>query len=273
MRIVWTMLCAAMLVAAADPPRDRLVLLYDSSAVAPLEGGWGYAAYIEYRGKRILFDTGQGGAALTRNTAALGIDLSKLDAVVISHDDPDHYAGLDAVYAANPRVPVFVPDMDSGAFSTSLLNHLYRMIQSAVPGQHVVDPPAGANYMRVRDRADVLPGVRVASLPFESGQRREQVLLLSVSGGVVLVSGCAHPGIVNLMKIAGAPVKLATGGFHLTNSSEPDIRKTAQAMKQAGVVSVYPAHCTGRFATAELHRVFGSGFGMVAVGGVVPLPK
>ena len=259
-------------VAMAAAGADRITLLYDSHAVAPLQGGWGYSALVEYQGKRILFDAGAAGPALSANTKALGIDLAKLDAVVISHDDPDHYAGLDVVYGANPKVPVYVPDVESGAFGMGMMNRLYRTIQSVVPGQHVVDPPANAHYVRVREAAAILLGARVVSLPFDSGQRREQVLLVDVPGGVALISGCAHPGIVKLVQQAGSRVRVAAGGFHLTTSSEADVRKTVQALKQAGVESVYPAHCTGRFATDELRRVFKEGFGMVAVGGSVTLP-
>ena len=267
MKLLFALATAALLAPAAD----RVTLLYDSHGAPGLATGWGYSAYIEYRGKRILFDTGDSRAALAANAKALGVDLAKLDAVVVSHDDPDHYAGLDAVLAVNPRVPVYVPDMDSGAFATGMMNHIYRAIQTALPGQHIVDAPSGALYIRVRDAQDILPGVRLISLPFDSGQRREQSLVLDTEAGGVLIAGCSHPGIVELVRAAGPKVRTAAGGFHLTTTGEADVRKTVEALRQAGIQKVYPAHCTGRFATDELRRTFGAGFGMAAAGGAIPL--
>ena len=269
MKRAWILALSATALFAAD----RITPLYDEPAAAPLIGGWGYSAFVEYHGKRILFDAGGSADALAKNAKALGIDLSKLDAVAISHDDPDHYAGLEAVFAANPGVKVYVPDSESGAFSTSVMTHVLRFIQGALPGQHIVDPPARANYVRVRDAAGILPGVRLIVLPFDNGNRREQAMLLDVPGGAVMLTGCGHPGVADFAKRAGAPVRLAAGGFHLQTSSEPDIRRTVQAFKQAGIESVSPGHCTGRFATQELRGVYGPRCEIVAVGGTIPLPK
>lgn len=275
MRWLWLLTgCGALLSAAtAEPPRDRITPLYDAHAAAPLLGGWGYSALIEYHGKRILFDAGPNADVLAKNSRTLGIDLGKLDAVVISHDDPDHYGGLDYIYSVNPGVKVYVPESESGAFSTSMMVHIFRFIHGALPGQHMVDPPSQAKYVRVPGNQQIYPGVRLLSLPFDGARRREQALLLDVPGGVTMLTGCGHPGIVDLVRNAAAPVRLATGGFHLMSSSDADVRRTVQAIHQAGVQSVYPAHCTGRFATTELRKVFGARCEIVAVGSVIALPK
>ena len=265
----WTFLFFASLLFADD----RIRLLFDEHAVAPLTGGWGYSALVDYRGKRILFDAGGNAAALAGNAKALGIGLARLDAVVISHDDPDHYIGLDSVYAANPAVRIYVPLDESGAFSTSLMTHVWRHLEGLLPGQHTVDPPSSANYIRIaKSGTEILPGARLVQLPFESGKRREQALVLDVPGGVAILTGCAHPGILSFVKAFGAHVRLASGGFHLATASDSDIKQAVNELKQAGVESVAPAHCTGRFATLELRRVFGSKCEMIAVGGSIPLP-
>jgi 7,8-dihydropterin-6-yl-methyl-4-(beta-D-ribofuranosyl)aminobenzene 5'-phosphate synthase len=261
--------CASVLWGA-----DRITLLCDEHAAAPLAGGWGYSALVDYRGKRILFDAGGNAAALEKNAKTLGIDLARLDAVVISHDDPDHYIGLDAVYPVNPGVRVYVPESESGAFSTSLMTHVWRHLEGLLPGQHVVDPPSLANYIRISTSGtEILPGARLVQLPFDSGKRHEQALLLDVPGGVAILAGCAHPGIVNFVKASGAHVRLASGGFHLMTASDSEMKRTVNELKQAGVESVAPAHCTGRFAIVELRRVFGAKCEIVAVGGSIPLPR
>ncbi len=266
MRCLLAFLALSLLQAA-----DRITVLYDSTAVAPLLSGWGYSALVEYQGKRILFDAGGSPLALEANTKKLHIDLTRLDAVVISHDDPDHYAGLNYLHAINPKVAIYVPEQDSGAFSPSVFNGLLRWVQSVLPGQHIVDPPSGATYVSVASGLQLFPGVRIISLPFDS--RREQALVLDVPGGAAVLTGCAHPGIVQFVKLAGSPVRLATGGFHLIKASEPDIRRDVQLLQLAGVQSVYPAHCTGPLATQALRRTFGAKCITLGVGGVVPLPR
>lgn len=264
----WLLTCVLMSAAFAA---DRFVIIYDASAVAPLAGGWGYSALVEYHGKRILFDAGPKADALLNNAKLLTVDLAKLDAVVISHDDPDHYGGLEAVRAANSSVKVWVPEQAGGAFSTSLLNHVVRFVQGALPGQHLVDAPAGLNYVRVSGNTELFPGVRLLQLGF--GDRREQALTLDVPGGIALLTGCGHPGIVEFIKRSGSRVRLAAGGFHLMTLEQAEVRRIVQGMKQNGVDRVCPSHCTGRFATEELRRVFGAKAEIVSVGSAIALSK
>ena len=265
--------CVLALCAAASFAADRATVLFDNHAMEPLAGGWGYSALVEYHGKRILFDAGGSADALAKNAKLLKIDLGKVDAVVISHDDSDHYTGLDAVLAVNPGVKVYVPESETGAFSTSITTRALRLIQSAIPGQHIVDPPSRANYVRVQDAAAILPGVRLIVLPFDNGSRREQAMLLDVPKGVAMFTGCGHPGVVAFARRAGAPVRLAAGGFHLQTLSESEIVRAVQEFKRAGIESVSPGHCTGRFATREFRRVYGEHWNAVSVGGTILLPK
>src|SRR5688572_3279774 len=93
----------------------RVTILYDAFGPASaLQKDWGFAALIEYGGRRILFDTGNDAAIFARNLERLGVDLTRLDAVVISHRHGDHTTGLEVLIAANPTVPIFAPQ--EGAF-------------------------------------------------------------------------------------------------------------------------------------------------------------
>ena len=74
-----------------------------------MQKDWGYAALIEYGGKRILFDTGNNGDILAQNAKAKGIDLSKLDFVVMSHRHGDHMGGLAYLLSVNPKVKIYAP--------------------------------------------------------------------------------------------------------------------------------------------------------------------
>lgn len=257
-------LLAAASVYAADA--DRVTVLYDSHAMKPLAGGWGYSAVIDYRGARILFDAGGSPTELAANAKALGIDLSKLNAAVVSHDDYDHYTGLSVV---GPNVPVYVPDSDYGAFATSTTNRILRFFQGMMPGQHLVDAPEGLRYVRVGSAGlQIRPGARLVVLPFGDG-RREQVLLLETESGTVMLTGCAHPGIA-VMAQQTKPRGII-GGMHLQDTPVDKIRTTVTQLKGAGVQWASPGHCTGPKATEELRRQLGPGVSAVAVGGRAPL--
>ena len=88
----------------------RVTILYDAfGKPSALKRGWGYSAFIEYGGRRILFDTGARSADFSANVASLGVDLKRLDAVMLSHRHNDHTAGLGHVLSQNPDVTVYAP--------------------------------------------------------------------------------------------------------------------------------------------------------------------
>lgn len=263
---------AVVLAASAAAAQDRIVILFDSAAAPPLASGWGYSAYIEHGGKRILFDTGPSPGALGGNAKALGIDLAKLDAVVISHDDSDHFAGLPHIYAVHRDVPVYVPLTEYGAFGLSGLNTFFRFFERLMPRNDVVDPPKSLRYTRVGSATTITPGVRL--IPFDFGDgRREQALILERPEGALLFSGCAHPGILKMVRGAGKPVHTIVGGFHLIEHSGAELGEVAADLKKAGVRAAVPGHCTGAGAVREFKRQFGAGLNSIAAGGSYPLAK
>src|SRR5260370_22038349 len=88
---------------------------------------WGFSALIEYDGKRVLFDTGNDAELFAQNVKAAGIDLRKLDFVVISHRHLDHTAGLSHLLSVNPSVKIYVPqEVLGGVFGTSVPGSFYR---------------------------------------------------------------------------------------------------------------------------------------------------
>jgi 7,8-dihydropterin-6-yl-methyl-4-(beta-D-ribofuranosyl)aminobenzene 5'-phosphate synthase len=264
--VKWLCVLAVAAVSAWAADNDWITVLYDSHAVKPLSGGWGYSAVLYYRGANILFDAGGSPAELAANAKALAIDLSKLDAAVVSHDDYDHYTGLSV---AGTKIPVYVPDSDSGAFATSMTNRVMRFVQGLIPGQHLVDAPEGLRYIPVAGLGtQIRPGARLAVFPFGDG-RREQVLLLDTPGGTVMMTGCAHPGIAMMAKQTKA--RGIVGGMHLQDTPLDKIRNTVLQLKSAGVVWASPGHCTGPKATEELRRQLGPGVSAVGVGGRVLL--
>src|SRR5216684_3611648 len=103
-------------IGAAEPP-NRVTILYDSFGKNPaLTMDWGFAALVEYGGKRILFDTGGNPNILEHNVKTAGVDLQKLDFVVMSHRHGDHMGGLAYLLKVNPTVKVYAPKERSGVY-------------------------------------------------------------------------------------------------------------------------------------------------------------
>src|SRR5215831_9072724 len=101
--------------------QNRVTILYDAfGKPSSLQKDWGFAALIEYGGKRILFDTGNNADTFAHNVKALHINLKRLDFVVISHRHGDHTSGLNYLLRVNPGVKIYVPRETYGVFGSSL---------------------------------------------------------------------------------------------------------------------------------------------------------
>src|SRR5205807_3016377 len=131
--------------ARADSAKAQITILYDAfGKSSSMQKDWGYAALIEYGGKRILFDTGNNGDTLAQNAKAKGIDLSKLDFVVMSHRHGDHMGGVAYLLSVNPRVKIYAPrDGFGGVYGSDAPSAFYRKDASLPPEQRYYDgaPP------------------------------------------------------------------------------------------------------------------------------------
>src|SRR5262249_33018789 len=123
--VVSVLLRAGM--AAAETP-NRVTILYDSFGKSPsVTMDWGFAALVEYGGKRILFDTGNNASIFEHNVKALGVDLGNLDFVVMSHRHGDHMGGLAYLLKVNPTVKIYAPKERSGVYGDNpLSSNWYR---------------------------------------------------------------------------------------------------------------------------------------------------
>src|SRR5215471_19362402 len=111
-----------------DSTKAQITVLYDAfGQTSAMQKDWGYAALVEYSGKRILFDTGNNPDILAQNAKAKGIDLSKLDFVVMSHRHGDHMGGLSYLLRVNPRVTIYAPKERWGVYGgDDLSSTFYR---------------------------------------------------------------------------------------------------------------------------------------------------
>jgi 7,8-dihydropterin-6-yl-methyl-4-(beta-D-ribofuranosyl)aminobenzene 5'-phosphate synthase len=118
---------------------------------------------------------------------------------------------------------------------------------------------------------EIMPGLTTTGV-FE-GSIPEHGLIFFTTNGPVLLTGCAHPGIVNMVRrvsdITGQPVHMILGGFHLKGHTPVQSEREIRALAEAGVKRVAPSHCTGDRAINQFHETFGPGFVLFGLGDVI----
>jgi 7,8-dihydropterin-6-yl-methyl-4-(beta-D-ribofuranosyl)aminobenzene 5'-phosphate synthase len=227
-----------------------LTIVYDNLPFdARLKTAWGFACLIETGQTTVLFDTGSDGPTLMSNLSVLDIDPRRIDAVVLSHVHNDHTGGLDALLAVNDVATVFVPRSFPDEFKTR--------VSKRAPVIQVREPMTIAEMIRTTGEID--------------GAIIEQALIVQTNKGLVVITGCAHPGIVEMVRRARAygEVYLAMGGFHLGDASAREIEAIIADLKRLGVRQVAPCHCTGDEAIQQFRAAFSADFIQAGVGAVL----
>jgi 7,8-dihydropterin-6-yl-methyl-4-(beta-D-ribofuranosyl)aminobenzene 5'-phosphate synthase len=255
----------------------RITVLVENTA-----GGRGVLAehglsfWVEIGSRRILFDAGQTNVLL-HNAHVLGIDLSTLDAIVLSHGHYDHVGGLQQILDIAPSVPVYLhPQAIETKFACSgkqareigmdrdaaqvLEQHIHNGLGSFTNARTEVFPGVWATGEIPRRSAFEDIGGRFykdsdCTRPDELSD--DQALVLEVGNDLVVVLGCAHSGVINTLDhvaelFPGRPVRMLLGGMHLGSASHMRIAKTIETIRRYNVRRIGPAHCTGGQASREL---------------------
>jgi 7,8-dihydropterin-6-yl-methyl-4-(beta-D-ribofuranosyl)aminobenzene 5'-phosphate synthase len=270
---------------------NRVTIVYDAfGKSSPLKRDWGFSAFIEYNGKRILFDTGNNADTFSQNAKALGIDLKKLDFAVISHRHGDHTSGLNHLLSINPSVRIYAPKEGFGVFGAALPATFYRKDESLPDYMRYYDghPPEkmtfgtpwpNANFAWVDNLTEVVSGIFLISTVSQTPgtlELRELSLAIKSPKGVVLGVGCSHPGIEKILEASMAVdkhVHLIFGGLHLVTTPDSEITRIAAALHdQWKVDRMAPGHCTGEPAFAALRKAFGDHYLYAGLGSVIELP-
>jgi len=262
--------------ASADRTKALITVLYDAfGRASAMSKDWGYAALVEYGGKRILFDTGNNPDILAHNAKAKGIDLAKLDFVVMSHRHGDHMGGITYLLSVNPKVKIYAPKEGFGVYGGDLPSTFYRKDASLPPEQRYYDgaPPEimrfgaawpGANFQLVDKTSEIAPGIHLIALVSDKPgtlELRELSLALDTPDGMVIVVGCSHPGIDKIVEAAATinpRINLVAGGFHLVVAKDEEIDKIVATLRDTYKVAyVAPGHCTGEPTFTALKKAFG----------------
>ena len=268
----------------------RVTILHDSFGKASaLRKDWGFAALVEFRGKRILFDTGNSAQTFAHNADALGVDLRDLDYAVISHRHGDHTGGLNHLLIVNPGVTIYTPDETYGVFGSSLPGTFYPRRHSLPTYMQYYDgtPPESirhgspwpdARFVWVKDQTEVSPGVHLIPVVSDVPGTRELCEIsigLRTERGLVVIAGCSHPGIEEILE-AARPIEDRVawifGGLHLVLTKEPEVRRIAKALHDDWKVDrIAPGHCTGEPAFETLSEVFGDRYLFAGLGDRIEL--
>ena len=266
-------------------------ILYDAFGNAEnLKRDWGFSVLIEYSGKKILFDTGNNARTFAQNVRAMHVDLKDLDFVVISHRHGDHTSGLDYLLKVNPKVKIYAPAESFGVFGSILPQGFYKSVDSLPNSMRYFDGaepeafPSGspwpqANFVSVDSSVEIAPGISL--VPTVSNVKgtlelRELTLAINTPHGLVLVVGCSHPGVEEILSAASrlnSHIHMLLGGLHLVKTPDAEIERLANALHdQWKIDRIAPGHCTGEPAFAKLKQVFGDSYVYAGLGSRVDIP-
>ena len=275
--LAFLLACAAALPCAAQ---DKVTILYDAFGESKdLKKDWGYSALVEHNGKRILFDTVNDAAIFAHNVKALGVDLTKLDFVVISHRHADHATGLRYVLQVNPNVTVYVPADGSNGFGGVPIPKAYLRPDETLPAK--MRYYAGAdpehftsgklydtgNFVPVNQSTEISPGLfllRTVSQKKGTLELPELTLAIKRPNGLLLVDGCSHAGIEAILEEARSVdprTEIVFGELHLVTTPVEEIDALVDNLKSKWKVQrIAPGHCTGEPAFARLKKAYGESY-------------
>jgi 7,8-dihydropterin-6-yl-methyl-4-(beta-D-ribofuranosyl)aminobenzene 5'-phosphate synthase len=236
---------------------NQLIIIYDNNlSDKDLTAAWGFSCLIILPQYRILFDTGGDPSILLENMHKMEIDPEKIDSVVLSHVHGDHAGGLKGLLGQHRRhVTVYLPE----SFPRGYKEEASFM---------------GADVKDVKNTMMINKGV------YTTGQLgkgiKEQSLILKTREGLVIITGCAHPGIVEIVehvrKFFKENIYLLIGGFHLMNKSPGEINNIAEQLDKLGVERIAPCHCSGDNARKLFRQHYGKNYIECGAGLVIEIP-
>lgn len=208
-----------------------------------LTTAWGISVFIEGLEKSVLFDTGGDGSVLLANMEKLGINPYDIEIVILSHIHGDHVGGLDALLEKNNNVTVYIPSSFPDDFKNKVKSKTGKLV--------IVKEPH-----------------KICENVWTTGELgtsiKEQSLVIRTPKGLIVVTGCSHPGIDNIVSFVKKHfeenIYLVLGGFHLISYSESEVKEIIREIKMLKVEKIAPSHCTGGRAIELFEEAWGENF-------------
>ena len=247
-------------------------------------GEWGLSILVESGDTKVLFDTGQS-LSTVHNARLLGIDLSQIDKIVLSHGHFDHTGGLRHVLSEVGREMEVIAHPDIWAVKYSRREGqedryigipFHRQTLESLGASFKLTPEplaisdsimTSGEIPLVTDYEEIEPFLVVKDNGnFEPDKfRDDQALVIKTPPGLVVILGCAHRGIINTLyharSLSGVKkIDTVIGGCHLMNASEERIWRTVATLKELGVGRLGVCHCTGMAASVIMAQEFGDRF-------------
>lgn len=274
----------------------KITILCENSVILPfgLIGEHGFAAYVEYSDKNFLFDTGQG-KGLLNNSRILGKNLQDIEFLFLSHGHYDHTLGLADLLSIKSPLTIYAhPDIFKGRIW--IKNDKKKFI--GLPYTRYYLEGLGAQFSLSKDFFEILNGVYssgeiIRKTPFEridAGMKiidennnliddeilDDYSLAIDTSKGLVIILGCAHAGIINIInhfieKTNKHEIYAVLGGTHLGFATDEQINKTIEAVDKYDIKKLGASHCTGLEVAAKLYNKLKDRFFFASVGSVLEI--
>jgi len=242
----------------SEPGKSELIIVYDNNPFdSRLETAWGFSCLVRLPQKTILFDTGGDGSMLLANMSRLQIDPKEVGVVILSHIHGDHVGGLGGFLSQNSNVTVYLPSSFPSGFKDDVKDF-------------------GAKVEEIHEVRELLPGVYTTGEL--DGGIKEQSMIITTDQGLVIVTGCSHPGVVNIVQRASEivpdnKVYLVVGGWHLGGASTTQLKFILDSFHQLDVGKVAPCHCSGDETRRLFKQYYGDNYIESGAGRRIPLPE
>jgi len=228
-----------------------ITVIFDNNPLLKgLQTDWGFACLVEVGQTKLLFDTGDNGSILLSNMSKLDIHPEDIDMVFLSHFHHDHTGGLNDFLQKNSDVTIYYPQ----SFLPQLVESMKQSGAKLVPI---------SSFQRVREN--------IYSLGELGGSIPEQSIAIRTSKGIVVITGCAHPGIIKILETAkssfpGEKIYFAMGGFHLLHQTENELKSTVNQILKMEILNIGPSHCSGDAARKIFREIYKDGYIEIGVG-------